>query len=105
VLFEDEWVCVTWTGNQRLKGRLTLQKFLAMEHVAKRENHPSFPPMEGWELAKQKLVRDVVVRVPQYGLLPLAVIGSDRIATVQRRLAGMYMDWGLPLTLHRCPFS
>lgn len=104
VLFEDPWVCVTWNRNT-LPGRsFTLAKFLTMEHVAKRENHPHFPPMDEWELERQKLSRQVTVRVPQYGLLPLAVIGTQRVATVQTQLAQLYRRWRLPLSIHRCPF-
>ncbi|MBP7566151.1 MAG: LysR family transcriptional regulator [Burkholderiaceae bacterium] len=105
VLFEDPWVCVTWSRNTLPGRKLTLARFLAMEHVAKRENHPSFPPLEEWELDRQKISRKVAIRVPQYGLLPLAVIGTQRVATVQSQVAGLYRRWRLPLSIHRCPFA
>lgn len=103
-LFNDEWVCVTWKRYRLPGGRLTLEAYLEMEHVAKRENHPSFPPLEELELASQKLHREVVIRVPQYGSVPLMVIGTSRIATVQGQLAQMFMRWRLPLAVHPCPF-
>lgn len=105
VLFEDEWLCVSWARPGAPARRMSLKTYLGMEHVAKRENHPSFPPLDEWELARQKLTRKVTVRVPQYSLLPLMVIGTARLATVQSQLARMYLQWGLPLRLHRCPFE
>lgn len=103
LLFEDDWVCIAWSGNERIGEQLTLETFLELEHVVKRQNHPSFPPMEARDAAQQGLRRKVAAGVPQYSALPLAVAGSHRIATVQRRLAAMYMAW-LPLTLHACPY-
>ena len=104
LLFKDRWVCVTWNGHALGKKKLTLANFMQMEHVVKRENHPNFPPMDERELAQQQLVRKVAVGLPQYGLLPLALVGTQRIATVQQRLARMYQEW-LPLAIHPCPFK
>lgn len=103
-LFEDDWVCVAWKGSKAPGRRLTLERYLALEHVAKRENHPSFPPMDELEVTRRKLDRKVVARLPQYGLLPMAIVGTDRLATVQRRLAELAVQ-SLPLAIHRCPFE
>lgn len=103
-LFSDEWVCVTWRGHRLPGERLTLENYLAMEHVAKRENHPSFPPLDSLELARQKLSRRITVQVAQYSLLPLMVVGTQRVATVQGRVARLYRDWGAPIAVHGCPF-
>jgi LysR family transcriptional regulator, nod-box dependent transcriptional activator len=102
-LFEDDWVCVVWAESAAARRRLTLDAFMAMEHVVKRENHALFPPMDEWMLARAKLHRTVAVRLPQYGLLPLAVVGTERVATVQRRLAEQARA-SLPLKLLACPF-
>lgn len=104
VLFEDEWCCVTWSGFNLARRALTLEKFLALEHVAKRDNSPNFPSVIELDLARKRLQRQIAVRVPHYGLVPLMVIGTERVATVQARIAKMYVNWNLPLTLHSCPF-
>ena len=95
---------MTWNENPVIQGKLTLRTYLTSEHVAKRKNHPDFLPMDDWNLAKLKLTRNVAVRVPQYGLLPFAVVGTQRIATVQRRLAQIYAKL-LPISIHACPFK
>lgn len=103
-LFEDEWACVTWKKFELPGGAFTLQTFLALQHVAKRDNSPNFPSVIELEMENRKLDRKVAVRVPHYGLVPLMVIGTERVATVQARVARMYMKWRLPLALHACPF-
>jgi LysR family nod box-dependent transcriptional activator len=104
VLFEDEWCCVTWSGLKLAREGLTLNKFLALEHVAKRDNSPNFPSVIELDLARKRLQRRVAVRVPHYGLVPLMVMGTERVATVQARIAEMYVRWNLPLAQHACPF-
>lgn len=102
-LFEDDWVCVAWSGSPVARRKLTMTRFMELEHVTKRENHPLFPPMDERELARQGLQRKVAARLPQYGLLPLALPGTDRLATVQRRLA-LLAAATLPLKILPCPF-
>lgn len=103
-LFEDDWVCVAWQGNRHLGKTLSLKKYLALEHVVKRENHPDFPPMDELLTSRLGLVRKVAVRVSQYSLLPVSVVGTERIATVQRGLAEQYRQW-YHLSVYRCPFE
>jgi LysR family transcriptional regulator, nod-box dependent transcriptional activator len=103
-LFEDDWVCLAWAQSTAPGRRLTMRRFLELEHVVKRQNHPSFPPLEASALAKSGITRQIAVRVPQYGLLPLALVGTDRIATVQRRLAELACTW-LPLKMYRFPLE
>lgn len=104
LLFEDEWVCVAWTGNARLNKRLSLAQFLALEHVVKRENHPAFPPLDKLALSRHDLNRQIGVSLPQYMLLPMAVVGTDRIATVQGRLARLFAA-SSPLRIFKCPVA
>lgn len=103
-LFEDEWCCVTWDQSRLPRDGLTLPTFLQREHVAKRDNSPNFPSVVELDLQALKLARDIAIRVPHYGLVPLMVIGTDRVATVQTRIARAYQHWSLPLRMHACPF-
>lgn len=103
-LFEDEWVCIAWKENQRLGKTLSLKQYLELEHVVKRENHPDFPPLDELLTSRAGLVRKVAIRLSQYSLLPVSVVGTDRIATVQRGLAEQYQQW-YPLSIYRCPFK
>ncbi len=104
-LFEDEWVCIAARGHGRLDGRkMTRAQFEALEHVTKRINHPQVPSLEEREIARLKVGRKVVARVPLYSLLPLAVCGTQRVATVPRRLGQMWAQW-LPLDVYPLPFK
>lgn len=103
-LFEDEWSCVTWNQCRLPPGGLSLKAYADMEHVAKRDNSPNFPSVIELDMASRKLKRHIAVRVPHYGLVPLMVIDTQRVATVQTRIAQMYVKWKLPLMLHPCPF-
>lgn len=103
-LFEDEWSCVTWKKFRLPAGGLTLQTFTRLQHIAKRDNSPNFPSVVELDMASRKIRREVSVRVPHYSLVPLMVIGTERVATVQTRIAQIYIDWKLPLSLHPCPF-
>jgi len=104
VLFQDEWVCIAWTENTRLNKRLSREQFRALEHVVKRENHPAFPPLDKLALDRAGLARKVGVSLPQYVSLPLAVVGTDRIATIQGRLAQQAAR-SLPLRIFKCPVA
>lgn len=104
-LFTDEWVCVTWKTLGLSRAGMTLDRYLALEHAAKKDNNPNFPSVIELELGRQRLARKVTVRVPHYGLLPLMIVGTPRVATVQGRVAQMYADWQLPLTVHALPFD
>lgn len=103
MLFRDEWVCVSAKNNPRLT-RMTLAKYLELEHVVKRQNHLNFPTVDESVVSAQKIKRRVVAQVPQYALLALAVAETSRIATVQRGLATMWAKW-LPLQVHKLPFE
>lgn len=104
VPFQDEWVCIAWTENTRLSTRLGREQFRSLEHVVKRENHPAFPPLDKLALDRAGLARKVGVRLPQYVSLPLAVVGTDRIATIQGRLA-QQAACSLPLRIFKCPIA
>lgn len=103
-LFQDEWVCLSAKNNPRLGARMTLAKYLELEHVVKRQNHLNFPTVDERVVAARKIKRRVIAKVPQYALLALAVAETSRIATVQRGLATMWAKW-LPLQIHKLPFE
>lgn len=103
-LFADHWVCMIDRSSALAGIELDRKAYLDAEHVVKRENNAHFPPMEEWVFNQQGIVRRVAVRVPQYGLLPPCLVGTERIATVQSRLADLYAAW-LPLAIRPVPIT
>ena len=103
MLFEDDWVCVAWERTEHVGKRLTVAKYAELEHVVRRPNHPSFLPIDARDAARHGIKRKVAAELPLYALLPLSVVGTQRVATIQRRLATLSARW-LPLAIHKCPF-
>lgn len=88
VLFDEDYVCVTWEGNRRIRGRLTLEDYLGCGHVV--ATFASTAPLSTFDsrfMESRDLRRRVEVMAPTMAALPALVVGTDRIATVHRRIA------------------
>ena len=83
VLFEEEYVCVVWNDSRFARaGVLTHDDYVSADEFG--------------------IERRVEVRTFSFVAAPFLVLGTDRIATVQRRLARMAQQF-LPLTLLPAP--
>ncbi|HSP97279.1 MAG TPA: LysR family transcriptional regulator [Candidatus Dormibacteraeota bacterium] len=80
----DEYVCVVW--NRHPCRRLVLPRFAAMDHVlvAPREREGG---VVDEVLTEKGLSRRVALQVATFLIVPYALVGSERIATVPRRMA------------------
>lgn len=88
-LFEDEYVCVAWKGNDRIGEQLTMEEFLACSHAVRLMSRDhTYTLEEGW-LNAQGHRRKVALRVPTFDSLPRLILGTHFIAPMQRRLAEM----------------
>lgn len=87
-LFEEDYLCVTWEGNSRVKERLSFDDYLACGHVIATFEHTNpLSTFDGWFMESFDVKRRVEVTAPTLSALPSMVIGTDRIATVHRRIA------------------
>lgn len=87
-LFEEDYLCVTWNGNTRIQERLTFDDYLSCGHVIAHYSVATrTPAFDGWFLERFGVTRRVEVSAPTLAALPSLVVGTDRIATVHRRLA------------------
>lgn len=87
-LFEEEYVCVTWSGNTRVGQSLDFDTYLACGHaLAHFSGAVRTPPFEGWFQERFGVSRRIEITTPTLAALPNLVVGTDRIATVHRRLA------------------
>jgi DNA-binding transcriptional LysR family regulator len=84
-LYRDGYTCVVWSRHSAQ--RLTLSAFAKMEHVlvAPRERAGDIVDSV---LEKNGLSRRVAVQAPTFLIVPYLLIGTTRIATVPRRMAG-----------------
>lgn len=104
-LYTEDFVCVTWTGNTRISGRLTFEDYMASGHVA--TQYVSIgrkPAFDGWFLETYGIQRRVEVSTPSLSGLAQLVVGTDRIATIHRRLALRAQDV-LPINIWPAPLE
>ena len=103
-LFEDTQVCLVWAGNTQVGGTLSFDQYMAMGHVAVRFGDERSITFEEWFLPRHGKQRKVESSVDNFSTVPLLVVGTNRIATVHRRLAEHFAKH-LPLRVIEAPFD
>jgi LysR family transcriptional regulator, nod-box dependent transcriptional activator len=103
-LFEDSHVCLAWREHPHLDRPLTLERYMALDHMTVRFGDERSVSFEEWFLPRYGQQRRVVCSVDSFGTLPLLLVGTERVATVHRRLAE-HSARALPLQLLALPFD
>jgi len=103
-LFVDDYVCVAWTGNSSVGDELTLEDYLQAGHVILQWSRGRALNLDEFVLNKLGLERRVEVIAMNFGMLPNFVVGTRRLATVQRRLAEHYRKT-MPLKIVAAPLD
>jgi DNA-binding transcriptional LysR family regulator len=103
ILFEETFDCVVWNGSRFARaGELTLEQYAAAGHVVTEPWGIDRQPFESWFMQHHGVKRSVEVTTFSFVAAPFAVVGTDRIATVQGRWA-RFAQSTLPLTLLPLP--
>lgn len=97
-LFEDTYTVIAWSQSTLVGDTLSFDEYMGLKHVVFRSDKNSNPWLERWFAKRYGDVRRVDVAAPSFALLPYLVINTDRIATVQTRLATHYLSI-LPLKM------
>ena len=87
ILYEDTYTCIAWSSHSQIDKTLSLDQYRASGHVVvsfEPGRLVSFDEKFGLEAG---LERRVEVIAPSSHVLPELVVGTDRIATIQTRLA------------------
>lgn len=104
-LFEDEFSCVVWSGNPRVRSSISLNEYLSMGHVVVRfGKHRELTTFDEWFLERFGYERRVEVITTAFNLVPQLLVGTSRVATLHRRLALFYQRY-LPLKIVNPPFE
>lgn len=103
-LYEDDYVCVVWTGNTAIGDTLGLADYLAAPHVVAQMGPNRKSVFEDWFLKSFGTTRKVQVVTPSLVAPCRLIIGTDRIATVQARLAREAVKT-LPVRILAAPFK
>jgi DNA-binding transcriptional LysR family regulator len=97
-LFEDNYTVIAWKDNTLVGETLTFDEYLALRHVVFGNPSRGTPWLDRWFSQRFGDVRQVDVVAQTFDLVPHLIVGTDRIATIQTRLARLAMRV-LPLKL------
>lgn len=103
-LFEDNYVVVGWDQNPHIADGIDTETYFRLGHVMTGLAGSRKTAFEEWFLRSQSLKRRVEVTTPSFLSVPVLLIGTDRIATVHRRLAERLAKQ-LPLKILSTPFD
>ena len=103
-LFEDTHVCMVCADNSGVGSSLSFDQYMAMGHVAVHFGDERSLAFEEWFLPRFGKQRQVELSVDNFSILPLVVMGTQRIATLHRR-QGEHFARHLPVRLLATPFE
>lgn len=102
-LWQDEMCVISWADGKY--GRvLDKDGFMAAGHVIAYFGADRQPSIAERHYEGMGIKRKIEVKLPNFSQLPIAVLGTDRIATIHRRHANFYAE-RLPLSVHNVPFE
>jgi DNA-binding transcriptional LysR family regulator len=86
VLYEERFRCLIRKGHPLVRGAVSLEQFVALEHVL--VTAPDYGPgVVDFELAKLGMRRRVAARIPHFLVAPALVAQTELIVTLPGRLA------------------
>lgn len=100
-LFTDEHVLVSWTGAD-YADEISEDEFLAAGHVAATFGRDRRPALSEISLEHLRDQRRIELLVPSFSALAQSVVGTQRLATMHRKLAEHFLPL-YPIRLHRVP--
>lgn len=103
-LFKEQFLCVLWRDSRLAQRELTMDRYLAAGHVVMVPPGLNSSSLEAWMLKRHGLPRRVDITSFSFASAPTLVIGTERIATVHRRLAKQAARH-LPIVLREVPVS
>lgn len=103
-LFEDDYVVVGDRDNPAMLQPMTRELYFDLGHVTARFGKARVPAFDDWFLRRQKQQRRIEVVAPTFLSLPGLIVGTNRIATMHRRMAEVFVR-SLPLAMREIPFA
>lgn len=104
IVFEDSYTCVAWSENELVGPTLTLDEYLRLGHVVVRFGQQRVPAHDEWFFNRFGHARRIEIVTTSFNSIPQLVVGTTRIATIHKRLAGFYAQY-LPLKLVAPPIE
>jgi LysR family transcriptional regulator, nod-box dependent transcriptional activator len=104
ILFEDDYVVVGWDQNPAMAQEMTRELYFDLGHVSARFGKARTPVFEDWFVRRDSQQRKVEVIAPSFLAVSGFIIGTNRIATMHRRLAANISTY-LPLVIKEVPLD
>jgi DNA-binding transcriptional LysR family regulator len=103
LLWEDSYVCIVSADNDRVGASISFDEYLALGHVAVEAASGRPTAFDAWFLQQYGVTRRVEVATPHFSDVPRFVVGTKRVAVVQRKLAQVFRH--LPLRFIEPPLE
>jgi LysR family transcriptional regulator, nod-box dependent transcriptional activator len=103
-LYEDDYVCIVSADNPDIGETLSMDQYLGLGHVILQFARGRAPAIDEWFLTQLGHMRRIEVIAMNFNMLPQFIVGTRRIATVQRRLAQYYLQL-MPLRMLEPPLK
>lgn len=103
-LFEDDFVVIGCKDNPHLQNGLDMATYQRLGHITTSFGKQRIPSFEDWFVRQNLNNRRIEISAPSFLQVPHLLVGTERIATVHRRLARRMVQQ-LPLVILEPPFS
>jgi len=103
-LFEDSFCCIAWQDNPLVGDTISLEQFMELGHVVARFGHNRAPAVDEWFFRRFGNLRRIEMITTGFYGVPQAIVGTRRIATIQRTLADYYASL-LPIKILQHSFE
>ncbi|MFT4077601.1 MAG: LysR family transcriptional regulator [Asticcacaulis sp.] len=101
-LFTDDYVVIAWDQNTEIGEFLDRETYGALGHVTVQFGKARLPTLEEYFLQTLKIKRRIEMFAPSFTSVPRLIAGTNRIATVHRRMAQKAAET-MPLRLYDVP--
>ncbi len=102
--FEEDFVCVVWSGSRLATEELSIERYVAARHVVMEPAGSAQPAFENGFVKRHGISREISVAAYSFTAQCAMVVGTELIATVHKRLALRAAGY-LPLKLQSPPVS
>ncbi len=102
ILFESDHVVIGWDQNPAMQREMTQELYFSLGHVTARFGKSRVLVFDDWFTRRQSRERRMEVVAPTFLSIPGLIIGTNRIATIHRRLATR-LSSSLPIIIRETP--
>lgn len=100
ILFEEQYACMAWAGNPRIKDGLSRETFMTSLHAGMVQEPNNSEPMFQRMLPQHA----IVARTSVHAALPQIIIGTELLAATSRRFADQ-AALSLPIAVFPVPYE